>query len=149
MGEFEVTKRVMQLLQTGSIELKEQPSLAEGVTRIVGQLNEMLREIRDTVERHAGDKGLKRMLWTLQTWAQDADLTEHFGTNLSFAGDLEGAPCLAQLQTARLERPLEVLHRTAHELISFAMFCASPALPREAERSLSKWINQRIAKMRI
>lgn len=149
MGEFEVTKRVMQLLQTGSVELKEQQSLDEAVRRIVGQLNEMLQEIRGTVERHAGDKGLARMLWTLQTWARDADLTEHFGKDLDFSRDIPAEPCLEQLAAARLERPLETLHRTAHELISFAMFCASPALPREVERGLSKWINQRIAKMRI
>jgi hypothetical protein len=29
------------------------------------------------------------------------------------------------------------------------MFAASPTLPREAEKALSKWVNQRIARMRL
>ena len=49
----------------------------------------------------------------------------------------------------RLEHPLEALHGAAHELASFAMFCASPTLPREAERALSKWVNQRLTRMRL
>ena len=63
LDEFEVTKKVMQLLQIGCVELKEQEQVSrEQVERIVKQLNEMLREIRDTVERHGGAKGKKQML---------------------------------------------------------------------------------------
>jgi hypothetical protein len=149
MGEFEVTKKVMQLLQTGCVELQAQQSMGEGVTRIVSQLNAMLREIRDTVERHGGQKGVRQMSWTLQTWAEETDLSQHFGSGFNFQDDIDPEACLRHLADEAVARPLETLHRNAHELISFAMFCASPALPREAERALSKWVNQRLARMRV
>jgi hypothetical protein len=149
MGEFDVTKKVMQLLQTGCIELEAQQSIGEGVTRIVAQVNAMLREIRDTVERHGGQKGVRQMSWTLQKWADQADLSQHFGPGVTFEGDIDPELCLRHLGDEGAARPLESLHRNAHELISFAMFCASPALPREAERALSKWVNQRLSRMRV
>lgn len=150
LDEFEVTKHVMQLLQLGCVEVKEQPKLTrENVDRIVKQLNEILREVRDTAERHGGAKGAKQVLWTLQTWVMESEIKTFFGNTTRLDGDISVDATLRQLQAARLEQPLEELHRAAHELVSFAMFCASPTLPREAERALSKWVNQRLSRMRL
>jgi hypothetical protein len=150
LDEFEVTRQVMQLLQLGCVEVKEQPKLTrENVERIVKQLNEILREVRDTVERHGGSKGAKQVLWTLQTWVMQSEIASFFGNAARLDGDISVDATLRQLQGARLETPLEELHRAAHELVSFAMFCASPTLPREAERALSKWVNQRLSRMRL
>jgi hypothetical protein len=150
LDEFEVTKKVMQLLQIGCIELKEKPALGgDGVERIVKQLNEMLREIRDTVERHAGSKGTKQMLWTLQAWVRDTEISAFFGGAIKLDGDIAADATLRQLKNLNVDQPLEAMHRAAHELVSFAMFCASPSLPREAERALSKWVNQRLSRMRL
>jgi hypothetical protein len=150
LDEFEVTKKVMQLLQIGCIELKEKQKLTrESVTRIVRQLNELLREIRDTVERHAGNKGSKQMLWTLQAWVRDTEIASYFGSALKLDGDISAELTLRQLEGLGVERPLQDLHRAAHELVSFSMFCASPSLPHEAERALSKWVNQRLSRMTI
>jgi hypothetical protein len=150
LDEFEVTKKVMQLLQIGCVELKEQQVLTrEATDRIVKQLNEMLREIRDTVERHGGSKGGKQMLSTLQTWIRETDIARHFDGAMKLDGDIAADAVTRQLTTVKLERPLEELHRAAHELVGFAMFCASPTMPREAERALSKWVNQRLSRMRL
>jgi hypothetical protein len=150
LDEFEVTKRIMQLLQIGCVELKEQEQVSrERVERIVKQLNELLREIRDTVERHAGAKGKKQMLWTLQAWVRDTEISSIFGASLKLEGDISSDITLQKLMTSQRDHPLEALHGAAHELASFAMFCASPSLPREAERALSKWVNQRLSRMRL
>jgi hypothetical protein len=150
LDEFQVTKRVMQLLQIGCVELKERQNLTrESVERIVRQLNEMLREIRDTVERHDGSKAKKQMLLTLQAWVKEADVASCFGPSMKLDGDLSADSVLRQLQIVQVDHPLEELHRAAHELASFAMFCVSPSLPREAERALSKWVNQRLSRMRL
>lgn len=150
LDEFQVTKRVMQLLQIGCVELKEQQQLSrENVERIVKQLNEMLREIRDTVERHGGAKGKKQMLWTLQAWVKETEIADYFGASMRLEGDISPEITLRQLEQLAIEHPVESLHRAAHELASFAMFCASPSLPREAERALSKWLSQRLSRMRL
>lgn len=147
LDEFEVTKLVMQLLQIGTVELRDRQSLGrESVERIVKQLNDIMREIRDTVERHGGKKD---MLWTLQQWVGDAEISQHFGPTLRLDADISADATLRQLESLRLERPLETLHRAAHELVNVAMFSAAPTLPREAERSLSKWVNQRLSRLKL
>jgi hypothetical protein len=150
LDEFEVTKKVMQLLQIGCVELKEQQQLSrENVERIVKQLNELLREIRDTVERHAGSKGKKQMLSALQAWVRENDVSSFFGASMKLEGDISSEITMRQLQSQHIDHPVESLHGAAHELASYAMFCATPALPREAERALSKWVNQRLSRMRL
>jgi hypothetical protein len=150
LDEFEVTKRVMQLLQIGCIELKEKQELTrESVEGIVKQVNEMLREIRDTAERHTGTKGKRQMLSTLQAWVRETEISSYFGSAMKLDGDISTDATLKQLQASNVERPLESLHRAAHELVSFTMFSATPNLPREAERALSKWVNQRLTRMRL
>jgi hypothetical protein len=150
MDEFETTKRVMQLLQIGCVEFREQQVLnRESVDRIVKQLNEMMGEIRDTVERHGGHKGVKQMLWTLQAWIRDTEIGRYFDAAIKLDGDVSTDATLRALSDLELQRPIEELHRAAHELVSFAMFCATPALPRDAERALSKWVNQRLSRMRL
>jgi flagellar biosynthesis regulator FlbT len=150
IDEFEATKKVMQLLQIGCVELREQQTLnRESVDRIVKQLNEVMREIRDTVERHGGSKGVKQMLWTLQAWIRDTEIGRYFDDAIKLNGDVSTDATLKQLNALHLQRPLEELHRAAHELVSFAMFCATPTLTREAERALSKWVNQRLSRMRL
>lgn len=147
MDEFEVTKRVMQLLQIGCVELRDRQSLSrESVERIIKQLNDIMREIRDTVERHGGRK---EMLWTLQQWVRDSEILDFFGPLLRLDSEISVDATLRQLESQGLDRPLENLHRAAHELVSFAMFSAAPTLPREAERALSKWVNQRLSRMKL
>lgn len=150
MDEFEATKKVMQLLQIGCVELHGQQALSrDSVDGIIKQLNEVMREIRDTVERHGGSKGVKQMLWTLQAWIRDTEIGRYFEDAIRLDGDISTDATLKQLTAQRLQRPLEELHRASHELISFAMFCATPTLTREAERALSKWVNQRLSRMRL
>jgi hypothetical protein len=147
LGEFEVTKIVMQLLQIGFIELRDRQTLnKESVERIIKQLNDVMREILDTVERHGGKQD---MLWTLQQWVRDAPIMDYFGPTLQLDAAISPDHTLRQLEKLQLDRPIEALHRAAHELVSFAMFSAAPTLPREAERALSKWVNQRLSKLKL
>jgi hypothetical protein len=150
LDEFAITKKVMQLLQIGCVELKEKQELTrDQVERIVKQLNEMLREIRDTTERHGGVKGKTQLLRTLQSWVRDAEIARYFDSAIKLDGDVSTDVTLKNLQGLAVEAPIEALHGAAHEVVSFAMFSASPALPRETERALSKWVNQRLARMRV
>jgi hypothetical protein len=147
MDEFETTKLVMQLLRIGCVELRDRQSLgSDSVARIIKQLNEIMREIRETVERHGSRK---EMLWTLQAWVRDSEISNYFGAGVRLDDDFSADKTLKQLESLGLERPLEALHRAAHELVSFAMFSAAPTLPREAERALSKWVNQRLARLKL
>jgi len=140
----------MQLLQIGCLELKEKQVLSrEQVERIVKQLNEMLREVRDTTERHAGVKGKAQLLRTLQSWVRETEIAKFFDAAVKLDGDISTDVTLKNLEGLGVEAPIEALHGAAHEFVSFVMFSASPGLPRETERALSKWVNQRLARMRV
>lgn len=145
--EFSVTKQVMQLLQIGYVEVVDRQTLdRKRVEEMVRSLNEILREVRDTVERHGG---AEEMTWTLDAWIRDSPLSQVFGRGLQANGELSVQQVMVRLEALAEERPLARLHQAIHELISFAMFAASPRLPRESERSLSKWVNQRLSHIRV
>lgn len=145
MDEFEATRRVLQLLQIGAVELKQKQELsADAIAPLVRQINDVLREIRDTVARHRGEQ---KMRWTFQSWIRDTPIEKVFGQALQDTGEVSTQEVVRQLRTLSTDRPLEELVQAAHELIAFAMFAASPTLPRDAERALSKWVNQRMSRI--
>ena len=55
----------------------------------------------------------------------------------------------AWVAAAREDNPLASVHHVAHELVSFAMFCAGSALPREDELRLSRDVNSRLQAIRV
>jgi hypothetical protein len=147
VDELEATRRVMQLLQIGFVELKDRPGPDnDAVHRIVRQLNDVLREIHDTAERHRGGS---EMRWNLRRSLADPRFVRYFGEIDSIEAGISPQATLRRLHELAEERPIESLHRAAHELVSFAMFAASPKLPREAERALSKWVNQRMMRLTV
>jgi len=143
--ELSATKAVAQLVQLGAVEIGDRTSISrEKIEPIVRQLNEVLREITDTVERNGGGKAMRS---TLRAWVRDTPLHEHFGDSVSIEGNVSVDAVMQQLD--KHARPIEEFVHAAHELISFAMFAASPALQRPAERALSKWVNQRMARLEV
>lgn len=145
MDEVDATKRVLQLLQIGAIELKQKQDLSVHLVEpLVRQINDVLCEIRDTVARHRGEE---QMRWTFESWVRDTPLEKVFGQTLHATGEVSAEEVVRRLRASPTAQPIEELADAAHELISFAMFAASPTLPRDAERALSKWVNQRMSKI--
>jgi hypothetical protein len=145
LDEFEATRRVLQLLQIGAVELTERRELSvDAVAPLVRQVNEILREIRDTVTRHRGEAQMRS---TFQSWVRDTPLDQVFGEALHATGEVSADELVKRLRATSGERTLDALVQAAHELIAFAMFSASPTLPRDAERALSKWVNQRMGRI--
>jgi hypothetical protein len=144
--EYQTTRRVAQLLQIGAVELRAERKLdALAATRMISQFNLVLRRIFDTVERYGGTGEIH---WTLQAWIRDTPLRDFFDGALSREGTIDVERALELLGRASLERPIETLHEALQELAGFAMLSAGSALPREAERSLSRLVNQKLAHLR-
>ncbi len=53
------------------------------------------------------------------------------------------------LDDIQAEHPLEALHQALHELVAFALFSATTALPRDQELVLARDVNQRLKAIRI
>jgi len=142
LDEFSVTKAVMQLLQLGCVEVVDEHTDYEGrIREIVARLNAILRRIADVVEQEQAGNELS---WTFDAWIQDGELHKYFGENPTAHGDISAERTLEALGQLGIEDPYSVLLNVATDLVSFAMFSASPHLPRPTERSLSKWVNGQV-----
>jgi hypothetical protein len=144
--EYQTTKRVAQLLQLGAVELRTQRKLDEiEAVRMITRFNPVLKRVFETVARY-GDKN--DIHWTLNAWVRDSALSRYFEGALRADGTIDAARAINRLIAQNDERPLESLQQALHELAAFAMISASSALPREAERTLSRLVNQKLAHLR-
>jgi len=145
--EYQTTKIVYQLLKKGYLEVRA----AQGVDRnavvgLVSQFNDILREIFATVIKHGNVKDTRN---TLTIWTHSSGYAEYFGDEVEPDGSIDAERVATALQNIKIETPLETLHQALHELVSFAMFAATPSLSRQTELALAKQVNQRIESIRL
>lgn len=144
--EYQTTKRIAQLMQVGAVELRAERRLDEAAAaNMIARCNQVLRRIFETVSRYGttGD-----MHWTLDAWIRDTALSRYFQDALQPEGTIDAANVLVRIAQLDDERPLDALQRALHELASFAMLSAGNVLPRDAERSLSRLVQQKLAQLR-
>jgi hypothetical protein len=146
-GEFQTTKAVYQLLQLGYITLRTSSKLDRAlVTSLVNRFNDVIREIFEAVSRHGSGAETRERL---SAWIQGSGYSSYFGEELSQQGSIDPERVIAALEQFEVERPLETLHQALHELAAFALFAATPELPRSAELALAKYVNQRLKDIRL
>lgn len=146
VDEFAITKAVAQLLQQGAVRLiDKEPLDPQHASQRIAGFNEVLHCIRDAADRHGGRE---EMRWTLQAWMRDTTLGEFFGTELEPDGGVPVTSTIQRLARMRLERPMQRLDHALHELVSFAMFSATPALSTEQAQALNGEVAERLERMR-
>ncbi len=144
--EYQTTKRIAQLLQIGAIEIKAQRKLDEAeALRVIARFNQVLRRIFETVTRYDKKSDIH---WTLDAWIRDTELRTFFEGALRPEGTIDATRALQHLKKVDAERPIEALQQALHELAGFAMLSAGSTLPREAERTLSHLVNQKLTHLR-
>jgi hypothetical protein len=144
--EYLTTKRVAQLLQVGAVEIKAQRKLDEAeATRMIARFNQVLKLIFDTAARYGSKSDIH---WTLSAWVRDTALARFFDGALRPEGTIDAARAVSRLAIQDDDRPLDALQQALHELAAFAMISASGALPREAERTLSRLVSQKLTHLR-
>ena len=145
--EFQATKAVYQLIQIGYAALRVSSELNRAtVASLVNRFNEVIREIFEVVARHGSSAETRERL---VAWVEGSGYSSYFGEELGQQGAIDPERVIATLERFEIERPLEALHQALHELAAFALFAATPELPRSAELALAKYVNQRLKDIRL
>jgi hypothetical protein len=146
-GEFQTTKAVYHLLQGGQIELRQVQKLdADQVRKLVSAFNDVLRDIFMAVATYGG---VERTRKTLSAWIQGSGYAPFFGRQVAEDGAIDPAIVVSAMEHVQADRPIEALHQGLHELVAFALFSATTALPREQELVLARDVNRRLKAIRI
>jgi hypothetical protein len=145
--EFKTTKAVYQLVQSGYLELVvPSGSEAETVRRLVSEFNRIMRGIFAVVAKHGGKE---EMPWTLKAWMESSGLTRYVGEELGKQCTVDPDQVLAALAAVDDRQKLPALLKALHDLASFALFSATPCLPRKVEEKLARLVDKRLKNLHL
>jgi len=152
LGEFETTKFLYQLLTSGFVEPKKQPTIHMQPMRVGDSLEDIYGKVVDTFNdvyarihaavRHGGKeevlaKGLESFFGSV---AEFAPL--FVALSVDAEGRLSRDQLLANLAMAPTDDKLDYLHRGMNELLFFELFTAGEAVDRREEIELHQRLNQ-------
>jgi hypothetical protein len=153
LGEFETTKILYQLLQSGYVARKDaKPSIKMKMGRPGDTLDDMYGRIIDTfntvyakIHAAVSAKGKEGALQQgLESFfGSVAEFAPLFaGISLAADGTLPREAVRANLAMAPTENKLDYLHRGLNELLFFELFTAGEAVDRREEIELHQRLNQ-------
>ncbi len=146
LGEFETTKALYQLLQTGFVQLRAAVDALEVQAVADGSVDDLHARILDTfntvfakIFSAVADKGRREQL--------ESNLVSFFGSAEEFAplfvnvqllpdGRLPRDVLMSNLQFAPTNNRVEYLHRGLSELLYFELFTAGEAVDRREQEEL-------------
>ena len=142
LGEYEVTRIAYNLVKSRRATVGSRTGVDEDVLdALVDAFAAILEDIFTTIGRHGDQDAALAMLGA---WVQGCGYDSVFGQSVVSTGLIDKEHVRGWVGSAREGNPLASFHQVAHELVSFAMFCAGTALPRENELALSRDVNQRL-----
>jgi hypothetical protein len=149
LGEFEATRILYQLLQSGWLQPRPaRASLGGGAGgadtqgKIIAVFNEVYAKIHGAVSaQHGKQAALRRGLESF--FSSVAEFSPLFvGVVLGEDGTLPADQLLANLMMCPVEDKLDYLHRGLNELLFFELFTAGEAVDRREEIALHQRLSQ-------
>jgi hypothetical protein len=145
--DFKTVKAIYQLVQSGYLELRvPRRSQVETIERLVAEFNQIMRGIFAVVAKHGGRE---QMPWTLNEWMSGSGLNQYVGEKLGERCTVNPEQVMQALAALDTKQPLPLLLKALHDLASFAMFSATPFLPREVEENLARVVDKRLKNLRL
>ena len=143
LGEYEVTRIAYNLVKARYAQVVRRSGVDESLLdTLVDAFAAILDDIFWAIARH-GDQAAA--LSMLGAWVQGCGYDSVFGESIVNEGRIDEEHVRRWVSASRESNPLASFHQVAHELVSFAMFCAGSALPREHELALSRDVNRRLS----
>jgi hypothetical protein len=152
LGEFETTRILYQLLTSGFIEPKKQPtiqmqpiragdSIEDVYGKVVDTFNDVYAKIHAAVNQRGAANTLGKSLESF--FGSVAEFAPLFvGLRMDPFGMLSRDQLLANLMMAPTDDKLDYLHRGLNELLFFELFTAGEAVDRREEIELHQRLNQ-------
>lgn len=143
---FLTTKAVYQLLQSGYATLGRSKTLDHGaITRTIEAFNAVMRDIFSAVATHGSLDNTRN---NLNAWIEGSGYAAFFGNEVELDGSIKPERVLGAIKDVDPAHAVDGLHQALHEVAAFALFAATPTLPREAELTLARDVNQRLRAIR-
>lgn len=146
LDEFAATRAAYFLLKGRCVEVVSRDRLDEvEVRRVVKVFSDILGDVFGTIGSAGGLEPARQMLGA---WIDGSGYASYLGNDVAATGRIDPEAVLAVVRASREDDPLGSFMHVAHELVSFALFCAGSALTREREMALSKDVNARLERLR-
>jgi hypothetical protein len=146
LDEFASTRAAYFLVKRRCVEVISRDRFDEAeVRRVTESFSAVLRDVFASIEAAGGLAQAQQMLGS---WLDGSGYTAFLGDRAASDGTVDPDTVLEAMRAAREEDPVATLLHVAHELVSFALFCAGSALNREQELALSKDVNARLEVIR-
>ncbi len=151
LGEFETTKILYQLLQSGFVQqraaspidtaVRRGDSVEDIYKRIVDTFNFVYAKIHAAVSAKGKQEALARGLESF--FGSVNEFAPLFvGLSMAIDGTLPRSSVLANLEMAPTDNKIDYLHRGLNELLFFELFTAGEAVDRREEIELHQRLNQ-------
>jgi len=146
LDEFAATRAAYMLVRARCVEVVSRDRIDEvEVRHIVEVFSDILADIFEAIGEAGGAEGARQMLGA---WIDGSGYASYLGHGVARSGAIDAELVLAAVRAAREDDPLATFMHVAHELVSFALFCAGSALHRDREMALSKAVNARLERLR-
>jgi hypothetical protein len=147
LGEFPTLKIIYGLMGTGHVRLLSGPTLdAKAAERLVRLFNDIMRDIFLAVATYGSVEHVRR---AINNWLSNSAQSAVLGDQVDVDGTLAFNALLRRLDDNPQADPLHALHQALHELIAYALFTVTNALPRHEEQSLSREVNHRLKQLKL
>lgn len=143
LDEYQCTRAVYVLLERGVLGIEAKSLLHdEAVRALLGRFNDVLAVIFGAGQGSGVLDGVRPQL---AEWIQASGYASYFGDGIAERGRIDAEAALGRLRQIYLDRPMQFLHQALHELVSFALFTVTTAMPHRDERALSQRVNQMLS----
>lgn len=148
LGEFEATKALYALLQSGAAQIKKASSPRAQLEEQLDGFNQVLLDIHRTVdEAGVGDGARTTLAMFLQGGGAFDVLFANAGPRDD--GSFEREMLVTNLQRMHTDDPARVVQQALHDYVAFALFAAGSVLRREDHQVLAKRVQDQLTAIRL
>lgn len=148
LGEFEATKALFVLLQSGAAQLKKASSPREQLSEQLDGFNAVLLDIHRTVDGAGVGDGART---TLSMFLQGGGAFDVLFANAGPRedGTFDVATLMINLQRIHTDDPSRVVQQALHDYVAFALFAAGSVLRREDHQVLARRVQEQLNNIRL
>jgi hypothetical protein len=148
LGEFEATKALFALLQSGAARVKKATSPRAQLEEQLDGFNQVLLDIHRTVDSAGVGDGARA---TLAMFLQGGGAFDVLFANAGPRddGSFDRAALVGNLQRMHTDDPARVVQQALHDYVAFALFAAGSVLRREDHQVLAKRVQDQLAAIRV
>ncbi len=148
LGEFEATKALFVLLQSGAAQLKKASSPRAQLEEQLDGFNAVLFDIHHTVDAAGVGDGARA---TLSMFLQGGGAFDVLFANAGPRedGTFDTSTLLSNLQRVHTDDPSRVVQQALHDYVAFALFAAGSVLRREDHQVLARRVQEQLGAIRL